>query len=233
MDFENCKFSTGNPLMRGTPPQKGSPSWGGPGVPLKRVLFTLHHDYRKKNQTCKKQKKKKIQRTDRNFYKSEHGEKLEDTWTSEFIDIIVAFCNFGSLSCNCDAKWKEPSWGGQSPFEGESPSFLRGSPHHEQVSRTELQHGVQCNPVDVLCQWKKGIRCQCTASWSASKKRGAAWTWSLEQEDLRMAINQYIWKCKNISRICSTFQTMWLWVCLLTPGTGRLTLPPFKNKILQ
>ena len=38
-------------IMRGTPPQKGD-------CPLMRgtwVLFTLHHNYRKKNQTCKKQ----------------------------------------------------------------------------------------------------------------------------------------------------------------------------------
>ena len=35
--------------MRRTPPQKGDCT-----VPLKRVHFTLHHDYRKKNQNCKK-----------------------------------------------------------------------------------------------------------------------------------------------------------------------------------
>ena len=40
-------------------PEGDSPSRGGfllkrGTVPLKRVLFTLHHDYRKKNQNCKK-----------------------------------------------------------------------------------------------------------------------------------------------------------------------------------
>ena len=54
-----------------------------------------------------------------------HGEKTHDP-SFILIDIIVAFCNFGSFSCNRDAKWKEPSWacwGGQTPIEGESPSW--------------------------------------------------------------------------------------------------------------
>ena len=42
-------ISTGNLLMRGVPPQEeGYPSRGGPGAPLKSVLFTLHHDLQKK-----------------------------------------------------------------------------------------------------------------------------------------------------------------------------------------
>ena len=35
----NLHISTGNPAHEG-------------GIPLMRVLFTLHHDYRKKNQNC-------------------------------------------------------------------------------------------------------------------------------------------------------------------------------------
>ena len=45
-----------------------------------------------------------FQRTDRNFYKLVHGERTHEP---SHRDIIVAFCNFGSFSCNRDAKWKE------------------------------------------------------------------------------------------------------------------------------
>ena len=43
--------------MRGIPPQEGdSPSKGGPGAgaPLKRVLFTLHHDLQDKEPKLQK-----------------------------------------------------------------------------------------------------------------------------------------------------------------------------------
>ena len=137
----------------------GLSSWGGPGIPLKRVLFTLHHDYRKKNQNCKKRqwclwrfmcllsghapiikipfcasKKKKIQRTDRNFYKLVHGESLN------LHRHHCRFCNFGSFSGNHDAKWKEPSWGGQSPFWGGIP-LVSGFPVLMQVSKSTTGTG--------------------------------------------------------------------------------------------
>ena len=61
-----------------------------------------------------------------NFYKLVYGERT-CTWT--FIDIIVAFCNFCSFSCNRDAKWKEPSWGGPpAPLMRGTVSLLRGNP---------------------------------------------------------------------------------------------------------
>ena len=54
--------STGNPLMRGTPPQEGgspskgglSSSWGGPGAPSRGFFSLCITIYRRKNQNCKK-----------------------------------------------------------------------------------------------------------------------------------------------------------------------------------
>ena len=47
--------STGNLLMRGPPSRGGFPlKKRGARAPLMRGLFTLHYDYRRKNQNCKK-----------------------------------------------------------------------------------------------------------------------------------------------------------------------------------
>ena len=60
----------------------------------------------------------------------------EDTWT--FIGIIVTYCNFGSFSCNHDAKWKEASWGGWHAPLMRGAVLLLSSPPYERVSRTDF-----------------------------------------------------------------------------------------------